>query len=273
MIAKEFMQTFLGSEERFRLQGMFANATCDLPRPWEFNPRTISTALCVVQSQTMSASRYVRNLIFQSYNLGKVSDLVLTFEDVVWKVDTFGAKGSYETTATYRNQLAVTKPEVISGRVVGAGPFVDIDVGQHTTLIKAGDVLHFSDPVVGRAGVLMITNHAGTDEDVGIGFQSAEASFPTTMKYFPKLGNNSTIVTTATPRLRGYVASGYQEGEILTGDIPSTPLFVENLAELPETTIWNLTWDPDTEEYAITRVRNEGTLESAESLDHSVLSR
>jgi hypothetical protein len=63
--------------------------------------------------------------------------------------------------------------------------------------------------------------------------------------------NKGRISPSFTPMLRAYVTSDYQEREILKGEIHSPLLWEKNLAELAETTTWNLMWDPVTDRYTI----------------------
>jgi hypothetical protein len=204
---------------------------------------------------------FVRNLIFQSRNLGRQSDLLLTFDKsvvkvgdpsaVVWRVSTFGAEGPYQMKATYTSQLAFTKPQVESGHIIGAATAVDIDLGQQTNLTKAGNVFNLSAPVEGTAGYVKATNLAGLKEDLAIGFKTSGALLPTPVLYFNEVGDGSNVTALFTPRLRAYVTLKHKETEILKGEIHSPLLWEKDLAELAETTTWNLTLDPATGRYTI----------------------
>ncbi|KAG1772972.1 hypothetical protein EV702DRAFT_1132079 [Suillus placidus] len=205
----------------------------------------------------MSTEVYVRNLIFQSNNLGKESDLLLTFDGpmpgdhypVVWRVSTFGKDGAYQMRATYRSQHAFTKPLVEGGIIVDAAAAVDINgARQQTTLTKADNRFKFSTPVEGTAAVI---NDAGEAVGLTLGFNAAGKSLPTPMLYFGDVRNGSKVTPQFYPRLRAYVTSGYREAEILRGEIAAPTLWDQNLAALDETTTWNLTWDT-TGRYRIT---------------------
>ncbi|KAG1843579.1 hypothetical protein DFJ58DRAFT_804207 [Suillus subalutaceus] len=211
----------------------------------------------------MSNDAFVRNLIFQSNDLGKQSDLLLTFNGpvpgvgdhspVVWRVSTFGDEGPYQMKATYRNQLAFTKPQVEHGSVVGAATAVQINVGQQTILTKTGNVFKFSSPEEGTAGYVKAINDAGAKEDLAIGFMTSGQLLPTPMLYFNEVGDDSNVTAQFTPTLRAYVTSDYQETEILRGEIQTPMLWEMDLAKLSETTTLNLTRDANTGHYKITK--------------------
>ncbi|KAG1729036.1 hypothetical protein EDB19DRAFT_2042425 [Suillus lakei] len=206
---------------------------------------------------------FTRNLIFQSNNLGTEATLLLTFNGpvagvgdhspVVWRVSTFGKSGPYQMRATYKSQLAFTKPQVESGNIVGAATAVEINVGQQTTLTKDGQVFSFSAPIAGSSGFLRATNDAGLKEDIAIGFMSPGQLLPTPTLIFEGVGDDSNVTAQFTPILRAYVTSDYQETQILRGEIHSPMLWDEDLAALPETTTWNLTRDAASGRYSITR--------------------
>ncbi|KAG2073453.1 hypothetical protein BDR04DRAFT_1141249 [Suillus decipiens] len=71
-------------------------------------------------------SAFVRNLTFQTNNLGKQSTLLLTFNDlsespgvgsreaVVWRVSTFGESGPYQMQVTYKNHGMQTLDVTVS---------------------------------------------------------------------------------------------------------------------------------------------------------------
>ena len=51
--------------------------------------------------------------------------------------------------------------------------------------------------------------------------------------------------------LQAYITSDYQEGQILHGPIPAPVIWAQDLAALPESSHWHLTFDPVTGHYAI----------------------
>lgn len=63
--------------------------------------------------------------------------------------------------------------------------------------------------------------------------------------------DGSNVTALFTPRLRAYVTLKHKETEILKGEIHSPLLWEKDLAELAETTTWNLTLDPATGRYTI----------------------
>lgn len=210
----------------------------------------------------MSTEVDVRNLIFQSKDLGTESDLLLTFNDpapnvgdhypVVWRVSTFGKEGIYQMIATYYlNQHAFTKPQVEGVMIAGAAAAVDISgARQQTTLTKVDNIFEFSTPVEGTAAVI---NDTGETVDLTFGFHADGQSLPTPLVYFNNIKDGSKVTPQFSPRLRAYVTSEYKEGEILTGEIATPLLWEQDLAALDEYSVWDLTWDPETRHYNITR--------------------
>ncbi|KAG2030057.1 hypothetical protein BDR03DRAFT_975134 [Suillus americanus] len=204
----------------------------------------------------------VKNLIFQSKDLGKQSDLLLVFDGkvqgmgdrspVVWRVSTFGDEGPYQMKATYRSQLAFTKPQVEHGSIIGAATAVEISAGQQTILTKSGNVFKFSAPVEGTSGYFKATNLAGEKQDLAIGFMGPGALLPTPMLYFKNVGDDDVVTAHFKPMLRAYVTSDYQETEIWKNSPKNSSFLWEaDLANLDETTTWNLTWDANTGRYKI----------------------
>ncbi|KAG1883161.1 hypothetical protein F4604DRAFT_1741109 [Suillus subluteus] len=174
---------------------------------------------------------FVKNLIFQSKDLGKQSDLMLVFDG---KVDGMGDH-SPVMKATYRSQLAFTKPQVEHGSVIGAATAVEINA-----------------PVEGTSSYLKATNLAGAKQDLAIGFMGHGALLPTPMLYFKNVGDDDFVTAHFKPMLRAYVTSDYQETEIWKNSPKnSTFLWEEDLADLDETTTWNLTWNGHTGRYTI----------------------
>ncbi|KAG2073450.1 hypothetical protein BDR04DRAFT_1094974 [Suillus decipiens] len=208
---------------------------------------------------------FVRNLTFQTNNLGKESTLLLTFNDltqspgvgpreaVVWRVSTFGESGPYQMQVTYKNQLGFTKPQVTNGKIVGAATAVDINVDQQTSLKKnEGGVYSFTTPTTGTPDFVKAVNDAGVKEDLAIGFRAEGQLLPTPVLYFSDVGDASSVTAQFTPKLRAYITSDYQETEILRGEIQSPLVWEMNLATLSVSTTWTLKWDANTGRYSIT---------------------
>jgi hypothetical protein len=53
--------------------------------------------------------------------------------------------------------------------------------------------------------------------------------------------------------LYAYIVSGYEEMDIVKGDIQGQLIWEQNLTDIDESTTWTLTQDPVTDEYKITR--------------------
>ncbi|KAG2140619.1 hypothetical protein DEU56DRAFT_286675 [Suillus clintonianus] len=207
---------------------------------------------------------YLRNLNFRANDLGRESTLLLTFGSnmdgiyrdyfpVVWRVTTFGAQGQFMVSAKYTNQLVFTKPQVQNLQIVGSAATVKIDYGQQTTLTQAGGGYCFGAPEAGADDYIKALNNTGKNEAMAIGFANDDYMSTPTL-YFGDIGNNSNITAQFTPKLRAYITTYYQEGEILRAEIQAPVIWERDLADLDESTTWNLTMDANTGNYAITQV-------------------
>ncbi|KAG1813789.1 hypothetical protein EV424DRAFT_1541646 [Suillus variegatus] len=205
---------------------------------------------------------FVRNLTFQSNDLGKEATLMLAFDadieglyeeffPVVWKVSKFGETGPYRTRATYTSQLAFSKPQVVDGNIVDAETAVKINVSERTTLTEANDVYHFSPPQPGASGVLQAVNATGAIQDIAVGFVSPGDLMPQPALYFNGVGDGSHVTARFTPILRAYITSDYQETAIIRGAIDTPVVWSQDLAALAESTTWTLSRDPSNGHYTI----------------------
>ncbi|KAG0708325.1 hypothetical protein DFH29DRAFT_476949 [Suillus ampliporus] len=205
---------------------------------------------------------FFRHLSIQSNDLGKEATIILTFDGdmkglyqdsfpVVWKVSTFGETGPCRMHATYTSQLAVSKPQVVDGNIIGAETAIGINNGQRIFLTEDNHVFHFSPPHVGTPGVVQVVNATGAIQDIAIGFISDGYLMPQPALYFKEVG--STITAAFNPILRAYITSDYQETAILQGAIDTPAIWEHNLASLSESTTLNLHRDPATGHYTITQ--------------------
>ncbi|KAG1812557.1 uncharacterized protein BJ212DRAFT_1301531 [Suillus subaureus] len=206
---------------------------------------------------------FIRNLTFQSNDLGKEATIMLAlingdlqglYEDffpIVWKVSTFGKTGAYRAQATYTNQLAFSKAQVVNGNVISAGTCAKLNDGEKTTLTRTNDVYHFSSAQAGTSGVLQAVNKTGAVQDLAIGFMNKGDLMPTPALYFNEVGDESSVKAQFTPILRIYVTSDYQETAILRGAIDTPAIWTQDIAALAENTIWNLKRDTATGRYTI----------------------
>ncbi|KAG1724082.1 uncharacterized protein EDB91DRAFT_144037 [Suillus paluster] len=222
------------------------------------------SANCVLPSQEMSQT-FIRNLTFQTDDLGRESTLLLTFDSytegiydkfypVVWRVSPFGKRGSYSMVATYTSQLAFLKPQVVEGNITEASTCIEINYGQATTLTEAHDVFHFSDPVPGINGCVRAWNNTGVAQDIAVGFMSPGKLMPKPVLHFSGVEHRGKVTAQFTPILRAYITSDYEENTILRGAIDTPCLWKQDLAALhEENTTWNLTRNPSTGHYEITR--------------------
>ncbi|KAG2153858.1 hypothetical protein DEU56DRAFT_425470 [Suillus clintonianus] len=194
---------------------------------------------------------FVRNLSFQTKDLGREVTLLLTFDGdvkgiyetffpVVCWLTTFGQTGPYRMHATYTNQLAFSRPQVDNGSVVDAETCVEIN-----------------NPVKGIPGYLEARNDTGSIQDIALGFMSPRDLMPRPVLYFKEVEDGSNITAQFTPMLRAYITSDYQDTAILHGAIDTPAIWEQNLAALSESTTWNLTRDPATGHYRITQA-NQG---------------
>ncbi|KAG1883162.1 hypothetical protein F4604DRAFT_1953144 [Suillus subluteus] len=149
---------------------------------------------------------------------------------IVWKVATFAAEGVYSLTVNYKHQFALIKPQVQNGRIVDATTAVEINVGQTTTLTKAGHVFHFSTPEAGLPGALKAINDTGERQEIAVGTTNLEMPVILPHKF--------------TPKLRAYITPAYQEDDILRAAIHTPPIWERDLTALNQSTTWNITWDP-----------------------------
>ncbi|KAG0692020.1 hypothetical protein DFH29DRAFT_1085081 [Suillus ampliporus] len=233
---------------------------------------------------------FFRHLSIQSNDLGKEATIILTFDGdmkglyqdsfpVVWKVSTFGETGGCSHIfaaplptyispvpgpcrmhATYISQLAVSKPQVVDGNIVGAETAIGINNGQRIFLTEDNHVFHFSvmndscSPLMWETpGVVQVVNATGAIQDIAIGFISDGYLMPQPALYFKEVGVSSTVTAAFNPILRAYITSDYQETAILQGAIDTPAIWEHNLASLSESTTLTLHRDPATGHYTITQ--------------------
>ncbi|KAG1813779.1 hypothetical protein EV424DRAFT_1415543 [Suillus variegatus] len=195
------------------------------------------------------------------------------YEDVfpiVWKVSKFGKSGPYRATATYTAQLAFSRAQVESGKVISAATSVNINNGEKTTLTEANDVYHFSPPQAGTSGILQAQNHTGSIQEIAVGFVNRGDFMPTPVLYFSDVGyvtfpifllqsvhntkfrDGSRVTAKFTPVLRAYITSDYEETSILRGQVDTPAIWSQDLTGLAQNTTWNLSRDANTGRYTIT---------------------
>lgn len=206
---------------------------------------------------------FVRNLSFQTKDLGKEVTLLLTFDSdvkgiyetcfpaVCW-LTTFGQTGSYRMNATYTSQLAFSRPQVADGNIVDAETCVEINNSEKTTLTRQNCVFQFSKPVKGVSGFLEAQNDTGFIQDIALGFMSPRELMPRPILHFKEVDDASNIKVQFTPILRAYITSDYRHTKILQKAIDTPAIWEQNLAALSESTTWTLKRDPYTGHYQIT---------------------
>ncbi|KAG2748127.1 hypothetical protein P692DRAFT_20834281 [Suillus brevipes Sb2] len=208
------------------------------------------------------ANIFTRNLTFQSNNLEKEATLVLTFDvdtnglydefyPVVWRVFSFRKNGSYRNQATYTNQLAFFKPQVVEANIIDALACVELNVGEKTSLTEANDVYSFSSPVAGINDVLQAVNNTDDVQDIAVGFMTRGDLMPKPVLYYNEVGDGSHVMAQLNTVLRAYITSDYEENTILRESIDTPELWSHDVAALPESTTWNLKYDSSSGRYTI----------------------
>lgn len=214
------------------------------------------------------ASKFIRNLTIHSNNLGREVTLLLTFDSqdmtgiyvdyypTAWRVSTFGPSGPYAMAATYENQLSFVKPQVVDNVIVNASTWIDINLGQQTTLTEepSGPFV-FSPPVTSSSVAsqdIRAVNGTDVAQSLSIAFDTGKTYPPPSLLYFPGIGAGYNVTAEFTPTLRAYIVEDYQENEILRGAIQSAVIWKQDLAAISETTSWTLAYNPNTGTYSIT---------------------
>ncbi|KAG1812441.1 uncharacterized protein BJ212DRAFT_1483075 [Suillus subaureus] len=211
------------------------------------------------------SSAFVRNLYFQTKDLGKEVTLLLTFDSdvkgiyqtcfpaICW-LTTFGQTGSYRMHANYTSQLAFSRPQVTDGNIIEAETCMEINVGDSHLLCEHSiERRHFSIPVKGVSGYLEFRNDTGSVQDIALGFMSPRDLMPRPILYFKEIEHASNITIKFTSILRAYITSDYKHTAILQGAIDTPAIWEQNLAALSESTTWDLKRDPSTGHYKITQ--------------------
>ncbi|CAL1700099.1 unnamed protein product [Somion occarium] len=211
-----------------------------------------------------------RTLTFKSSDLGENANLVLCFATsetidavpgtrvdanglkakqypIAWKTATLSAHGYSSLTTTFVNSPGFCSAQIGGRRVVTAGNYVPIQVGQETTLNVETNVrppvFYFSDPTSIIGDIVKATNLTGQAANIGLGFitdaeQPNETMIPTSV--FRNVPNGLSILDTFTPLLRAYIDIGnYTEGQLIDRDLSNVqPVWEGDLLSLqPETTI------------------------------------
>ncbi|KAG2125970.1 hypothetical protein DEU56DRAFT_823534 [Suillus clintonianus] len=198
---------------------------------------------------------FVRNLTFQSNDLGKDVSLMLTFDKnmegslyrdvfpVVWKVSSFRKTGPYKAHATYTSQLAFSKPQLVDGNIVGAETCVKINDGEKTSLTESNNVFHFSPPQAVTSGVVQAVNNTGDTQDIAVGFMNKGDLIPTPALFFSGVKDGRDVMAEFIPVLRAYITSDYPETAVLPEPVDTPAIWSQNLAALKESTTWTLKRD------------------------------
>ncbi|KAG2150727.1 uncharacterized protein EDB93DRAFT_332169 [Suillus bovinus] len=198
----------------------------------------------------------VRNLTFQSNDLGRETTILLVFDanveglcgtiyPVVWKTFTFPKTGSSSFEVTYTNDLAFFTADIEDENVIRTFTKFKLKPGQKTTLSlkNESDTLSFSPPVDGTSGCLTAENKTGLVQDLAVGFFASSyftANEPVPALFFKEVEDGSNATIQWKPVLRVYIESGYRETEVLVDAISSTAIWEHDLHQLFRNTTLNL---------------------------------
>lgn len=212
----------------------------------------------------------VRNLTFQSNDLGRNMTIVLAFDadvdglydtiyPVVWKVLTFHKTGLCRFDVTYTNDLALSEADIADENLVQTGADFRLKPGQQTTLTRTlgddSDALSFSPPVDGTSGYLTVENKTGLVRDLAVGFFDPTMSSPVPTHFFKEVEDGSTVAVQCKPVLRVYFESDYQETEVLVDAIDSTAIWEQDLHRLFRNTTFNVGLDAFTGRCTLTKTK------------------
>ncbi|KAG2350068.1 hypothetical protein BDR05DRAFT_1055593 [Suillus weaverae] len=215
----------------------------------------------------------VRNLTFQSNDLGRETTILLAFDadveglydtvyPVVWKVFTFPKKGSCKFEVTYTNDLAFAEADITDGNLVKTYATFQLKPGQQTTLVLEDDSddLSYSPPVDDTNGYLTAENKTGLVQDLAFGFftpsitqQILLPTRPAPALFFKEVQNGSNATAQWKPILRVYLESDYRETEVLVDAINSTAIWEQDLHPLFRNTTFNLERDTKTGRCTLTK--------------------
>lgn len=214
----------------------------------------------------------IRNLTFQSNDLGQETTILLTFDaeveglydtvyPVVWKVLTFPKTGLRSFQVTYTNDLTFAKADVMSGNLVDTYTDFKLKPGQQTTLTlddDDDDTLNFSSPVDGVNDYPTVKNETGDVQDLAFGFSSPTrltSSKPVPALFFKEVEDGSNATAQWKPVLRIYLESNYEETEILVDPIGSTAIWEQDLHRLFRNTTFNFERDSITGNCTFTKIK------------------
>ncbi|OJA10162.1 hypothetical protein AZE42_01823 [Rhizopogon vesiculosus] len=208
-------------------------------------------ALLHFRPPSSSDDIYQKFDLSSSDNLGTEATLILTFGKfsdtqprevlpTVWRVKKFPAEGSRTMEVNYASQQAFIKSMVENDKIVGTEASIAIDTKQETNLMNEGGAF-FTDPTVADfSGAIFVRN--GTE----FGFMNLENQ-PVPSWYLTEILDGSVWGFVFRSTLYAYIASGYEEMDIVKGDIQGQLIWQQNLADIDESTTWTLTQDPVTD--------------------------
>jgi len=212
---------------------------------------------------------FVRNLNFRAIHLQRDTTFVLRFDvssisgayntvfPIAWKVANFPGIGPSLLSVTYVQKLGFTRAVINGGGLDPASTYTHIGVGQETELSKSGHpaTYKFSTPqtIIPPAKHSVATNVTNGPENIGVAFFDHPMRPPSQVLVFENVKAGDSVHSEFTPILKGYVASGYREGDVIRGELGILSPFEENLIHLPENSDWLLKYDSDTGVYTVER--------------------
>ncbi|KAG2067489.1 hypothetical protein BDR04DRAFT_1233305 [Suillus decipiens] len=212
----------------------------------------------------------IRNLTFQSNDLGEETTILLTFDaeveglydtvyPVVWKVFTFPKTGSRKFQVTYTDDLAFAEADIMDGNLTDTDTNLNLKPGQQTTLtLDNDDTLGFSPPVDGTNGYLTAKNKTGLVQDLAVGFLSPSQRIlnrPVPALFIKEVEDGSDAIVQWKPVLRIYLESDYEETEVLVNPIDNTAIWEQDLRRLFRNTTFNFKRDSITGNHTFTKIK------------------
>jgi hypothetical protein len=163
-------------------------------------------------------------------------------------------QGISTTNVTYRNELGFIKPEVRSDVIESSDAYKLLSPSERTLLEKKGGKFSFTNPEPGSVGYEAV-NLTHQDADVALGFtEGLDPDQPLTPVYYWNADTfkpNTSIHTQFSPILRAYIATEYEDHEIIRAPISVPLIFEKDLSKLDDSTVWIVYYSPVTGQFKI----------------------
>ncbi|KAG8796427.1 hypothetical protein FRC17_007999, partial [Serendipita sp. 399] len=156
---------------------------------------------------------------------------------VCWKVGTFAAGTPRSMVVTYKNRLAYSHPQVEDDKIVSVNPWVNLNVGQKTTLTKEeSGPYKFTYPISGEEDHLIADNNTDSIQELALGVTSQPGRPPSSVLYFSNIETGSNVTTQFRPVLTACVTDQYQETQILRDGVRVPEIWKQDLEALSSNT-------------------------------------